>query len=129
MGRRESSVTQPWSQKGSLYAEIATKKGEIEEILFFLLKQIEWQKAPRRLSFIVFAIFGKTHSSYCVITKKIAKNDKTNLLTIYAPTEFFSKLLWEITAAKYLFHSDMYVYRFSIMLKYSQIRMLDPYWK
>ena len=91
IARRESSATQPWSQKRSLYAEIATKKEEIEETLLFLLKQTSNDiRLPTAFIHCICNICAKTHSSYCVITKKIAKNDKTNLLTIYAPpTELF----------------------------------------
>jgi len=57
----------------------------------FLLKQTSNDiRLPTALIHCICNICAKTHSSYCVITKKIAKNDKTNLLTIYAPpTELF----------------------------------------
>jgi len=90
-GQQEGNQVLPnhGAKKGAFMRRLQPKKKRLRRFTFSVATNLEWRKAPHCFHSLYLQYLAKTHSSYCVITKKIAKNDKTNLLTIYAPTEFF----------------------------------------
>jgi len=134
-GQQEGNQVLPnhGAKKGASMRRLQPKKKRLRRFFFFCWNKSNDKMLPAAFIYCICNIWQNPFFLLCNNKKDCKKWQKLICSRFTLQLNFFSKLLWEITAAKYLFHSDMYVYRFSIMLKYSQkqnarpILKIDPF--